>query len=168
MKSINFDDGYKVYALNNDENNTVRICVTDFNMPARYEEAQKAIEKLVEEMKASKDPAPAKIKEFDSRIREQINYIFATDVCTPAFGDANCMSMTGGGKMLFEGFLEALINIVQVDMNADLTSAKYRIESKTDKYTKPVLSMSSADKGKNLTEEQKAYCRQLMEEMMQS
>ena len=175
MKSINFNDGYKTYALNNDESNVIRINVTDFNMATRYEETAPKISALADKMKAIKDPTPAQISEIDARIREYINYIFGTDVCTPAFGKAHCMSVVGGGRLLFEGFLEALIEAVQSDMNAELASAGVKAESRTEKYTKPVLSMTAtaktesiAEQGMTLTEEQKAYCRQLMEDMLRS
>lgn len=135
MQSINFDDGYKRYILNDDENKIIRVNVTDFNILDRYTKAQADMQALIEEMQSDSEATPEKIASYDKRIRENINFIFGSDVCTAAFGTANCMSVVGNGSMLFESFLNALMPQVQADMDISLEVAKKR----TDKYITAVV-----------------------------
>lgn len=138
MQSIIFDDGIKEYDINGDESRVIRINISDFNLLKRRDEAVKNIEALVRDMKADGTPTPEKLTEYDRRFREQINYIFGSDVCTPAFGSAHCMSIVSGGKMLFEGFLDALLRQVEQDMGETQSGFKLRLESidraKVNKY----------------------------------
>ena len=135
MQSIKFDDGYKTYILNDDENKVIRVNVTDFNILDRYNKAQTDMQALIEEMQNDSEATPEKIASYDKRIRENINFIFGSDVCTAAFGTANCMSVVSNGSMLFESFLNALMPQVQEDMGINLEAAKKR----TDKYIAPVV-----------------------------
>lgn len=170
MTNIKFDDGYKTYILNDDENKVIRVNITDFNIKARYDEASKKMTALISEMQGNNNASAEDIKKYDEKIRENINYIFGTDVCTPAFGTANCLSILTDGRFLFQSFIEAFMSQLEKDMGERITAAKYKIESKTDKYTKPIVGHTRelAEKGLTLTDEQKAYCKQLMEEMMRS
>lgn len=135
MKNINFDDGYKTYILNDDENKIIRVNVTDVNILDRHNKAQADMQALIEEMQNNSEATPEKIASYDKRIRENINYIFGSDVCTAAFGTANCMSVVSNGSMLFESFLNALMPQVQEDMDISLEAAKKR----TDKYITAVV-----------------------------
>lgn len=135
MQSINFDDGYKRYILNDDENKIIRVNVTDFNILDRYTKAQTDMQALIEEMQSDSEATPEKIASYDKRIRENINFIFGSDVCTAAFGTANCLSVVSNGSMLFESFLDALMPQVQADMDISLEVAKKR----TDKYITAVV-----------------------------
>jgi hypothetical protein len=135
MQNINFDDGYKRYILNDDENKVIRVNVTDFNILDRYNKAQADMQALIADLQTNKDATPEEIASYDKRIRENINFIFGSDVCTAAFGTANCMSVVSNGSMLFESFLNALMPQVQEDMGINLEAAKKR----TDKYIAPVV-----------------------------
>lgn len=135
MQNINFDDGYRRYILNGDENNVIRVNVTDFNILDRYNKAQADMQALIEDLQTNKDATPEEIADYDKRIRDNINYIFGTDVCTAAFGTANCLSVVSNGSMLFESFLDALMPQVQADMDISLEAAKKR----TNKYIAPVV-----------------------------
>lgn len=135
MTNIKFDDGYKRYILNDDESKVIRVNVTDFNILDRYNKAQADMQALIEDLQTNKDATPEEITDYDKRIRDNINYIFGSDVCTAAFGTANCMSVVSNGSMLFESFLNALMPQVQEDMDINLEAAKKR----TDKYITPIV-----------------------------
>lgn len=135
MTNIKFDDGYKTYILNDDENKIIRVNVTDFNILDRHNKAQADMQALIADMQTNKDATPEEIADYDKRIRENINYIFGSDVCTAAFGTANCMSVVSNGSMLFESFLNALMPQVQEDMDINLEAAKKR----TNKYIAAVV-----------------------------
>ena len=135
MTNIKFDDGYKTYILNDDESKIIRVNITDFNILDRYNKAQADMQALIEEMQNDSEATPEKIASYDKRIRENVNYIFGSDVCTAAFGTANCLSVVSNGSMLFESFLDALMPQVQADMDISLEAAKKR----TDKYITAVV-----------------------------
>lgn len=135
MQSINFNIGYKEYIINNDENNKVRININDLNIPHRIEECQSFFDETAEKYKnENRLLTSEELAEMDKLIREKINYAFGTDVCTPAFGNINCMSPVEGGKMLFEAFFEVLMPVVEADMKAAAQAQAVHIKDKTNKY----------------------------------
>ncbi len=137
MQKLVFDRGYKEYQIGDDENAVIRINTTDVGILARLNEAVKNIEQIQKKYenaeKAESTDAIQLITECDKDIREQINYIFSSDVCTVAFGEINCLSLVGG-KPIFENFLEVLIPVMQ----ADFESAQKISNEKVGKYTSQV------------------------------
>jgi len=115
MKSINFDEGYKTYAVNGDESRVIKIKVADFNLLKRVEAAMAEIESL--KKKYSGKPDENTLTEFDSSIRQLIDKAFDSDVCSNAFGNANICTVSGG-KLLFEAFFEAFMPILKADCTA--------------------------------------------------
>lgn len=134
MQSINFNSGYKTYALNGDESCTIRINTTDMNLPARFEQSQKELAAVTDEMRQTGEPSPSQLAEFDRRVREQINFVFGSDVCSAAFGTANCMSALEDGRLLFESFLDALIPVIEQDMAVKLEAVRKRSQERMNKY----------------------------------
>lgn len=137
MQKLVFDRGYKEYQIGDDENAVIRINTTDVGILARLNEAVKNIEQIQKKYenaeKAESTDAIQLITECDKDIREQINYIFGSDVCTVAFGKINCLSRVCG-KPIFENFLEVLIPVMQ----ADFESAQKISDEKVGKYTSQV------------------------------
>lgn len=137
MQKLVFDRGYKEYQIGDDENAVIRINTTDVGILARLNEAVRNIEQIQKKYenaeKAESTDAIQLITECDKDIREQINYIFCSDVCTAAFGEVNCLSLVGG-KPIFENFLEVLIPVMQ----ADFESAQKISDEKVGKYTSQV------------------------------
>lgn len=137
MQSINFDEGYKTYAINGDENRVIRINVTDLNVKKRFDEATKIIFEMVDSI--NDDVTVEQITEADRVIRGQLDHIFGAGTCEMAFGQTNVLSFVGGGKMLIESFLDALMPVITADMKAAAAASRVSIEKKTEKYTAPVL-----------------------------
>lgn len=137
MQKLVFDRGYKEYQIGDDENAVIRINTADVGILAKLNEAVKNIEQIQKKYenaeKAESTDAIQLITECDKDIREQINYIFGSDVCTVAFGEINCLSLVGG-KPIFENFLEVLIPVMQ----ADFESAQKISDEKVGKYTSQV------------------------------
>ena len=102
MQSINFNKGYKEYAINGDENCVIRFVPSDFGILERMEKSVPVIEGIHQNYAESKD-SPDSMSDImsscDKEIREQINYIFGNDVCTAAFGTTNCLSPAGGNLL---------------------------------------------------------------------
>lgn len=141
MQSINFSTGYKEYIINNDENNKIRINISDMNIPHRAVECKSFFDSMAEKYKnEDRKMTSEELAEMDKLIREKINYAFGTDVCTPAFGNINCMSPVEGGKMLFEAFFEVLMPAVEADMKAAAQAQAVHIKDKTNKYIRSAQS----------------------------
>lgn len=142
MQSINFERGnYKEFAINGDENNTVKINVSDVGILTRLQDALERIDGIAEdvEKKEKQDISKADLfKEQDERVREMVNKIFDTDICTSALGGTNAFSVASNGKPVIVNLLEALIQILVQEIKADQTAAQIKLEDKTDKYVKPI------------------------------
>ncbi len=126
MRSINFDGGYKTYAINGDENCTIKIQVTDFNLPKRINDALTEIEGVVEKAKGNRSDED--MASFDTEIRATINKVFGSDICTPAFGIANVCSIASNGEPIFYNFFNALLPIVKEDIETAAKAAEVRPE----------------------------------------
>ena len=136
MQSINFEVGtYKEYAINGDENNTIRIDVSDLGFVDRFRKAMSEIEAAQKEYENIKTPSEDILSEIDSRVRGIVNRAFDCDVCTKAFGNKNCLSVTANGEPILINFLSAFIPIIKNDFSSAI---------KTEKYTKPIISQQAA------------------------
>lgn len=145
MQSINFESGnYKEYAINGDENNTIRIDVSDLGFVDRFKTAMKEIEKAQEEYSAIKNPSEDILSEIDRRARDIVNKAFDCDVCTKAFGNKNCLSRASNGEPILINFLNAFIPIIKKDFGSAIQAQHIKLEDKTEKYTKPIVSQPTA------------------------
>ena len=115
MKSIDFDNGVRTYAINGDENNTIKIMISDLNIIDRISGMESRLSELSEKFR---NMTAEQVREMDIAVRDIINTAFGSDVCTPAFGQVNCCSVLEGGKLLFEGFVESLSELVRSEIEA--------------------------------------------------
>lgn len=135
MEKLNFKTNVKRYSLNDDESCVISVNTTDYAILDRIKKATKNIEKLAAEYQEKKinndDEANELFVETDKEIRNQINYIFNSDVCTMAFGNTNCFSLCDDGSALFENFINAIVPVIKSDIEAAQGKQNKRIE----KYT---------------------------------
>lgn len=124
MKPINFDEGYKSYAVNGDESRVIKVRICDFNLLKRIEAAMSEIESLKEKYSGKLDEKT--MIEFDSSVRQLINKAFDADICTNAFGNANICTVVSSGKLMFEAFFEAFVPILKADINAVVMNRKMK------------------------------------------
>lgn len=151
MQSINFNKGYKTYAINGDENNTISINIGDLNLMTRLLDTQKEVEKLTEKYKDEEQLTPERLTAIDTEIKAKLDYAFGTDISSHVFGPLNCMSIVSGGKLLLESFLEAFLPILENDVeeykkNAEEFKAANHFkldEGKTQKYITPVIPLAN-------------------------
>lgn len=139
MKSINFDEGYREYKINEDDQRIIRIRLTDPNLMKRVENAMKETQKLTEKYKGRSD-APD-LAAFDIEVRQIINDAFGADVCTAALGEANVMTLTTGGKLLLFEFVDAFLPVLKTDMEAAAMTAKLKqpeVRPEVQRYIEPV------------------------------
>ena len=141
MQSLNFNDGYKEFCINNDETRIIRFNPADYGLLERFSQAKKNITKAVNELKIDPEGEPEDeidetagiLAEMRKLIFDQINYIFDADVAQTAFGNQSPIS-TVKGKFLFERFLEAAGPYIEKEIKAEQAASHKRIE----KYTKQV------------------------------
>lgn len=147
MESIVFNDGYKEYTINGDETKVVRFNPSDINIIDRIGKALEQIEQIAEEMRTSDislNPdgtatgdgvaaAGEMVSAFDRRIREQIDFVLGSPVCATALGEQSCLSMVGG-KPLYERLLDAVLPIIQKDVESERAASQKRVK----KYTKGI------------------------------
>lgn len=129
MKSINFNQNIKSYAINGDESNVIKLNPTDLGIFTRGEEKSGELQSLEKLAKENEDKL-AEMKDVEKETRNLLNYIFNADVCTPALGKTNCLSLCDG-EPLFVGLFKSLMEIVKEEMQAENKKA----EAKVSKYT---------------------------------
>lgn len=140
MQSINFDKGYKTYAVNGDENNVIKINIADLSIKARIKEMYARISDLESEYRNIDKPTDEQYAEVDKKIKAEINYAVGTDVCTPAFGLLNCLTiLSDSGKSVAQSFLEALMPIIKKDVDEYTEKIKKLDKSKMKKYLEPTV-----------------------------
>ena len=136
MTSLKFDDGYKEYSINGDESRVIRINTTDFAIFDRIKKAMSTIDDISKEYKNAEPKTDDEANELfvsaDKKVREQINYIFDSDVSSVAFGNTNCFSIVFSNKQpLFYNFLNAIIPTIRSDIEKVMTSQNKNVA----KYT---------------------------------
>lgn len=119
MKSINFKNSFREYAVNGDESKVIRVKINP-DMPEKIQNALSEIERFRVEINEKN------ITEMGEKLCKIFNDAFGTDICTPAFDGENPFSLVEDGKFLFEAFFDVFMPVFL----ADLESLKIRPEVK--------------------------------------
>ncbi len=143
MSRLTLNTGVKNYEIE-DENGkllgTISIYPRDFNIGKRAKEVQRKIAEYIDaaEQIASdnEDNAIDRITEIDDKIKEQLNYLFNSDVSSTVFKELHCLNVVAdGGKYFIESFLDMIIPVI----NEELDKAAEASKKQADKYTSQVL-----------------------------
>lgn len=124
METLKFDEGFREYDINGDASRIVRFRV-DPNLKERVEKAMTDIEQLRAKYGNMKGDD---LYKAGVEFREIINRAFDSDICTPAFGNASPFAIVGGGKMLYEAFLEALLPALEKEFRAVQTETRPEVK----------------------------------------
>lgn len=143
MRSINFDEGYKTYDINGDENRVIRIRVTDPNIMQRYNESKAVIDGIFKELPEDGDIGTEEKDRIEGTIKEAINHIFDSDICEPAFGHASVLTVAENGRPIVVNFIEALLPIVTEDSREAVEALAKERAQRMQKYIDPVVSAPS-------------------------
>ncbi len=141
-QSIKFDEGYREYDINGDPNRIIKVDTADYGLIERFEEAERRIKAQLDKYKGIKikpdgsaemsDEAACKaVAQLSKTIKEAINYIFDYEVSSVVFGNRSPLS-TRKGVPLYERFMNAMMPIIQADIEAEAKESNKRIQ----KYTK--------------------------------
>jgi hypothetical protein len=136
MEKLSFELGIKEYCLNDDENAVIRINTRDYGLIPRIEKLKKDSKKLMKDYQKkvselSDNEIFAVIGELDQQVRQLINTTFDSDICSVAFGNANCLSFAGG-RPIFMNFLDVLLPRILSDIQEEQKASEKYIKSYTD------------------------------------
>jgi hypothetical protein len=165
MKSINFDEGYREYKLNEDDSRVIRIRITDANLVSRIEKSMERTNELISKYKNR--PNALQLAELDKDIRTILNDAFGSDICTPAFGTASLITPLSDGKLLLFSFFDAFLPVLKADMEAMKLTMKIKqpeVRPEVQKYLEPVTVASMMNPVlpdiSRLTPEQREFLKQ--------
>lgn len=143
MASLSFKTGVKNYDIE-DENGkllgTISIYPNDFNLGQRALEGQKKIEELLNEAaklseNVSEEEAIKLIADTDTKIKQQLDYIFNSNVSETVFNGLNCLNVTQNGKYLIENFIDMIMPVITKELNKSIEKSAKNIK----RYTSQVL-----------------------------
>ncbi len=144
-QNLSFDDGFMSFTINNDPNKVIRFNPTDFALINRIRDAYNAIDQAAEEagdIKLNADGtaieningAADTLDIFRTAICKAIDDVFNSNICETAFGNQSPLSLVGGGKALWESFLECICKMVESETGKKMELSR----KKTDKYKSQV------------------------------
>lgn len=144
MKDLSFDEGYKEFSINGDENRVIRFNPSDLAIIKRLEEAKNKISEsmaIKDDIELDNEGKPVDslenyskvISHIDNVIKEQINYIFDSDVANVVFGNQSPLANIKG-KPLYERFMESVMPEIKKAVEEESKESRKRVA----KYTKVV------------------------------
>ena len=136
MQSISFDEGYKEFAINNDENRVIRFNPKDFGILTRMEDTLSDFEALEKKLKdGNEEEFTNNLREAEKVVHEKIDSIFNANVHDIIFNHQSPISLVGG-EFLFMRVIEALIPIVEKEVKYEMQKPEKRMSKYTQKYKK--------------------------------
>ena len=144
MQKLSFDEGYKEFSINGDVNRVIRFNPSDLAIIKRLEEAKNKISEsmaIKDDIELDNEGKPINslenyskvISHIDNVIKEQINYIFDSDVANVVFGNQSPLANIKG-KPLYERFMESVMPEIKKAVEEEAKESRKRVE----KYTKVV------------------------------
>ena len=136
MQSISFDEGYKEFAINNDENGVIRFNPKDFGILTRMEDTLSDFEALEKKLKdGNEEEFTNNLREAEKVVHEKIDSIFNANVHDIIFYHQSPISLVGG-EFLFMRVIEALVPIVEKEVKYEMQKSEKRMSKYTEKYKK--------------------------------
>ena len=138
MQNLNFDDGYKSFMINEDPNRVIRFNPADVGILSRIQEATDSIENglngLKEDFDLNPDGTPVSqmeqaaeaVRKVTNLVKEQINYIFNSDVSGAVFGRQSPLSLVGG-MPLYERFIETVMPVIKKTVQEEQKKSEKRV-----------------------------------------
>lgn len=148
MQSINFNEGYKTFCINGDKSRVIRFNPSDPNLIQRYEKALKNIKEAQgkigtdiklnsagEPEQGSPESAAEILVEVDNIIRENVNFMFNSDVYDTVFAGQSPFCFVGG-KFLFEAFLMSVKPFLEESARKAASASEKRMNQYLKGYRK--------------------------------
>lgn len=145
MRNLSFDDGFISLTINNDPNRVISFNPADMGILERIAKSIDVIEKVTndnQDIKLKNDGTPFEelaniaetVNKVDKTIKEQINYIFNSNISDAVFGNQSALSLCKGVP-LWESFLLTIIPVIEEEVMKEKKKSAERIK----KYTKQVV-----------------------------
>lgn len=132
MQSINFAKGYKTYAINGDENTTVKINVADPNLKNRMIGIMQEIENCKNKY-GDEAVTDEVLTELDTFTKAKLDEAFGNGFSQAIFGELSCFAVTEDeGKFVYETFIEAFLPIVTADIEQAKAASRAHIKDLID------------------------------------
>lgn len=126
MNNISFEEGYKEFAINNDENRILRFNPSDIGLIDRIKSELEKMEVYANEHMTDKDNYDLSI-ELDQQLRSHVNEMFYEGADKIIFADQNVMT-TVNGVTIFERFFRALLNTMEPYVKKEGRKSQEKIE----------------------------------------
>lgn len=130
-------DGIKrtSFRINGDNNSILELNLSDLELGNRLEEGYKKIQAELTKISDLPEDADisAELKKADKFMREQLDYIFDSNV-SEVCGKGGTMYDMKDGSYRFEHIITALLGLYKNNMNEEYERIKKRIEKHTGKY----------------------------------
>lgn len=126
------------FRINGDDSSILELNLSDMNFANRLEKGYKNITNiLVDVSKIAEDDSNLsdKLKRADHRMREQLDYIFDSNV-SEICGKGGTMYDVTNGTYRFEHIIDSLTKLYSANANAEYKKLKARIQKHTEQYTK--------------------------------
>lgn len=137
----------KAYRLDGDNKRIILLDTSDMNILVRLEETYPEIQKLaveaVDRIVASKDvedddKSPLTdmseiLKDIDKKMREKLNYIFASDIADICEPTGNMYDAVGG-EFRFEHIIDVLTTLYANNITTEFKKMQERVKKHTAKY----------------------------------
>ena len=131
VESINFESGYKTYAINGDESRVIRVNLSDQNIGHRIDEVMNALPQWKESHGG--DEKSQSYFDFDVFLKSKIDYAFGEGTSNAVFGDMNCLAVANEkGECVLETFINALVPIIRSDMAQAAKNQQRHIKDMVD------------------------------------
>lgn len=136
MKNISFDEGFKEFSINGDENRVIRFNPKDLGILTIMESTLSDFNELDKKLKESnEDNLIDTFKDVELSIKEKMNFIFNSDVHDTIFNGQSPLALVKG-EFLFMRVINAIIPIIEKEIEAEQKASEKKMAKYTEKYHK--------------------------------
>ena len=134
------------FRINGDNSMIIELNISDVNIAVRLKEVYKKLDAmskkastlLIDKEDATTEEEVATVSdalvELDKEMRELVDYLFDSDVCSVCAKDMNMYSMVNG-EFWFEHVITTLSRLYEANIQSEVDKMNERIHNHTGKYT---------------------------------
>ena len=126
MNNITYEEGYKEFAINNDESRILRFNPADIALVDRIRNELNKVVEYTDQIKEDKDNFDLSV-ELDKEIRKHIDEMFYEGASEIIFENQNVLT-TVNGTSIFERFFKALLHVMEPYVKKDGRKSHDKIE----------------------------------------
>lgn len=115
---------------------TFKFIPTDTGIIGRYDKVIEFFNSIEFTDEMTDEETAEKVKELDTKIGEQFNFLFGYKVADGIFGKCAPCTVTENGDMYFEVVLEQIAGLIEKVMKTRIEKKLKKIRKYTDKYKK--------------------------------